>query len=266
MSHRTCAISAHRGRACVQRHAQITREEARADHGDESPRVQPHRWRSQSQSLTSSYHSSARGDQLIVRSSAPSRPSSIRPSARPSAAVGHQRLRSRVIVARRPPVGLPSPVRAVPCAFPPCTGVRQYGCADGGQRTFFPLVAGAVYRRLGNAAPRVVPPCRRAGSSRPTTTYHARANAGASGRPRRDDPASGAADRIDVNVAARRVTKRSKERVRHLRGARRDSARRRRSGVMPVARFPVICCTAACDPSDQRRVRPLNAVVVTRRR
>jgi len=96
--------------ACSTTCSQITNE--RANLRNESPPVQS-RWRSsRNQSLTSSsYHSSARGDQLIARSRAsePARPFvGNRPPAAPFAR--HRRTSSR-IVARRPPVVSP---RAVP--------------------------------------------------------------------------------------------------------------------------------------------------------
>lgn len=151
-------------RACV--HAQITREEARADLRDESPRVQPHRWRSQSQSLTPSYHSSARGDQLIV-GSAPSRPSSTRPLVRrrQSATSGSVRASSSPVAQQSAP--LPRACRPV-CV----SAVRVYGStgAPTTVRGRFPSCRWCCLASARKRGAARVPPCRRAGSSRPTTT------------------------------------------------------------------------------------------------
>lgn len=114
--------------ACSTTCAQITNE--RANLWNESPSVQSSRWwSSRNQPLTSSYHSSARGDQLIARSRAS-------PPVRSSVAIGHQRLRSRVIVGRR---RTSSPV-AHPSCHPVPSRLRQYGRADDSQRTRFNAV------------------------------------------------------------------------------------------------------------------------------
>lgn len=132
--------------ACSTTCAQTTNE--RANRRNESPPVQSRWWSSRNQSLTSSYHSSARGDQLIARSQAS-------PPVRSSAAIGHQRLRSRVIVGRR---RTSSPV-AHPSCHPVPSRIRQYGRADDSQRTFY-----AVY--LPSALTRHARVFRHAGSSR----------------------------------------------------------------------------------------------------
>lgn len=181
---------------------------------------------------TSGHHNSARGDQLIVRRAHPVRSpvQSVRPfiRRRQSATSGYVRASSSHVVAHRRPsptsrvlllllllLRPSSPrltlsrslslARAV-CAvrgFRRATGVRAVRVRRRQSEDVSPVVCLSSARK--HARGRVSRPCRRAGSSRRAAAFRARANAGASSRPRRDDPAaSGAADRIDVNVAARR--------------------------------------------------------------
>lgn len=185
--------------------------------------MQPHRWRSRSQPLTSSYHSSRawrsadRSERTLIRPPGDRR--DVHPLfVDPSAAVGHQRprprlvvsLRSRVIVAHRRSsptsrVSLLSLLLFRACrltAFPPYTRVvRASTGAPTTVRGRFPgwcvLSSSARKRRA---------PCRRVGSPRPADRVrNRRANAaGVSSRPRRDDPSQSVlqvlSNRVDVNT------------------------------------------------------------------